>query len=97
MMARQSWLDETTQTPLIDDYAKQLGSFIDALADGRIDASELASQEGRLVAAMKEVEPQLDDDLHGKVTQLLCELSAYNIMQMLHEVHQARPKTVFQG
>jgi hypothetical protein len=96
-MARQSWLDEKTQTPLIDDYAKQLGSFIDALADGTVDASELAGQEGRLVAAMKEVEPLLDDELHGKVTQLLCELSAYNIMQMLHEVHQARPKTVFQG
>lgn len=96
-MARQNWLDETTQTPLIDDYAKQLSSFIDALADGKIEASELADQEGRLVAAMKEVEPQLDDELHGKVTQLLCELSAYNIMQMLHEVHEARPKTVFQG
>ena len=96
-MARQSWLDETTQTPVIDDYARQLGSFIDALADGRIDASELASQEGRLVAAMQEVEPQLDDELHGKVTQLLCELAAYNVMQMLHEVHEARPKTVFQG
>ena len=96
-MARQSWPDEKTQTAVIDDYARQLGSFIDALADGRIDASELASQEGRLVAAMKEVEPQLDDELHGKVTQMLCELSVYNIMQMLHEVHEARPKTVFQG
>jgi hypothetical protein len=96
-MARQSWLDEKTETPLIDDYARQLGSFLDAMADGKIDADELGQQESRLVSLMKEVEPQLDDPLHEKVTQLLCELSAYNVMQLLHQVSAARPQTVFKG
>jgi hypothetical protein len=41
---------------------------------------------------MKEVEPMLDDKQHAKVTQLLCELTAYDIMQTLHGVQQARPK-----
>jgi hypothetical protein len=96
-MDRKSWLDDETQTPLIDTYAKQLGSFIDAMADGKVDEMEVRSQEERVVALMKEVEPQLDDKTHASVTQLLCELTAYNMMQMLQSMHAARPKTQFQG
>ena len=96
-MARQSWLDEKSQTPLIDDYAKNLGTFIDAMADGRIDDAELNAQEKRLVALMEEVEPQLDDAQHEKVTQLLCEMTAYSIMQLLNKMQKARPQAVFQG
>ena len=68
-MARQSWLDEETQEVRIDEYTQQLGSFIDTLADGRVDADELAAQETRLVKTMQEVEPALDDD--GKPTGAL--------------------------
>jgi hypothetical protein len=93
MAKRKSWLDDKTQEPMIDQYAQQLGSFVDAMADGRVDASEVQKQEDRLVALMKEVEPKLDDGTHEKVTQLLCELSAYNLMQFLHSIHQARPAT----
>ena len=38
---RTHWLDEKTETPLIDEYVKKLGSFLEAMADGKIDASEL--------------------------------------------------------
>jgi hypothetical protein len=96
-MDRKSWLDDETQTPLIDTYAQQLSSFIDALADGKVDETEVRAQEERVVALMKEVEPQLDDTMHAGVTQLLCELTAYNMMQMLQTMHAARPKTQFQG
>ncbi len=91
---RTEWLDDKTDTPLIDDYARSLGSFLDALADGRVDSKELKAQEKRLVALMKEVEPKLDDDQHELVTQLLCEVTAYSIMQVLHELHAARSKTM---
>lgn len=94
---RPSWVDELTQTPLIDDYARQLESFISAMADGRVDEGEIKSQEQRVVTLLKEIDPQLNDALHTKVTQLLCELTAYAIMQMLYAMEQARPKTVFQG
>lgn len=96
-MTRRSWLDESGETTLIDDYARQTGSFIDAMADGKIDASELSAQEERLVGLMKKIEPKLDDDQHAEMTELLCELSAYNVMQMVHLLHEARPKTQFQG
>ena len=46
---RTHWLDEKTDTPLIDEYVKKLGSFLEAMADGKIDASELkgAGRTGR--------------------------------------------------
>ncbi|MBM4258309.1 MAG: hypothetical protein FJ147_20735 [Deltaproteobacteria bacterium] len=94
---RPSWVDELTQTPLIDDYARQLESFLSAMADGRVDAHEVTSQEQRVVALLKEIDPQLDDALHNTVTRLLCELTAYAIMQMLYAMEQSRPKTVFHG
>jgi hypothetical protein len=74
-----------------------LETFITAMADGRIDEAELKGQEARLVATMKEVEPLLDDALHAKVTRLLCELTAYDMMQLLHSIGQARPQTKFRG
>ena len=96
-MARQSWLDDNAQTTLIDDYARNLSSFVDAMADGVVDAKEVAAQEKRVVELMKEIEPQLDDAMHEQVTQLLCELSAYNAMQLLHSLYEARPKTQVPG
>ncbi len=94
---RLSWLDAKAEHPQIEQYARQLRSFMQALADGVVDESEVAAQEKRLVTLMKEIEPRLDDDLHGKVTRLLCELTAYDLMQVLHSMHAARPKTAFRG
>jgi hypothetical protein len=74
-----------------------LTSFISALADGKVDAEEIKSQEARVLSLMKEIEPRLDDALHAKVTELLCELTAYDLMQTLQQMQQARPKTVFRG
>lgn len=96
-MPKQSWLDEASGSPVIDQYARQLGPFLTAMADGRVDDAELKAQEARLVALMKEVEPRLDDALHAKVTQLLCELTAFDIMQMLHALGVNRPTRKFQG
>jgi hypothetical protein len=92
-----AWFDEATQTPLIADHARRLDSFLSAMADGEVNDDELHAQESRLVKLMKEVEPRLDPALHDKVTQLLCELTAYDIMQAVHIMHEARPKTVFRG
>jgi hypothetical protein len=94
---RTAWLDEKTEAPLIDQYVQRLGSFLDAMADGRIDANELKTQEERVVALMKTVEPELSDELHERVTHLLCELSAYNIMHTIHQLVGQRPKTKFRG
>jgi hypothetical protein len=92
-----AWFDETSHTSLIAEKARRAESFVAALADGRIDESEIKGQEGRLVALMKEIEPQLDAGLHDKVTELLCELTVYDFMQAMYSVQQARPKTTFRG
>lgn len=92
-----SWFDEASQTPLIDKYARNLTSFLDVVADGKVDAEEVRRQEARLTQLMKEIEPRLDDALHARVTELLCELTAYNLMQTLYQMQQARPHTAFRG
>jgi hypothetical protein len=96
-VGRSSWFDEATHAPLIEKAACQLESFVQTMADGRVDADEIKAQETRVVALMTEIEPLLDDALHEKVTRLLCELTAYDLMRMIHTMQQARVKTVFQG
>lgn len=89
-MSRQSWFDEKSEVPNLEEKVAELGAFADAMADGRIESAELAAQEKRLVAAMKAVEKELDDPLHAKVTKLLVELSAYDIMRTVHELAKGR-------
>ncbi|MBM3953296.1 MAG: hypothetical protein FJ309_01510 [Planctomycetes bacterium] len=91
------WFDATTEAPLLQEYARKLDSFVDAVADGRVDSKEVEDQEKRLVALMKEVEPLLSPEAHEKVTKLLCEVTAYDLMNMLHMAGRARPRTRFQG
>jgi hypothetical protein len=96
-MARESWLDNKTQSPLIEQKVQNLTTFMEAMADGVITDKELAEQEKRLVAALQEVEPLLNDEQHGKVTRLLCELTAYDLMQALNGMQAARPPVRFRG
>ena len=95
-MSRKSWIDPDTNEPLIEDYAKQLESFVRAFQDGVISDKEISDQEARLVECMKSVEASLDDETHAKVTRMLCELNAYDIMQFTYEMQQARA-TMFRG
>ena len=89
-MAKTSCFDEKAEHPAIQERVAQLTTFTDALADGMVSKQELAGQEQRLVAAMKKVEPALSDELHAKVTDVLVELTAYNIMRLLHELQTER-------
>jgi hypothetical protein len=94
---KSKWFDESTATPIIAEQSRRLDSFLAAVADGRVDNNEIADQEARLVSLMKEIEPQLDPALHDKVTQLLCELTAYDMMNVMNMMQQARPTTKFRG
>jgi hypothetical protein len=91
-VARTSWFDDKAGHEAIQDRVRHLDSFTSALADGVISAKELDGQEQRLVAAMKQAEPLLNDDQHGKITTVLVELTAYNIMRLLHELQSERAK-----
>jgi hypothetical protein len=94
-MARASWFDDRTELPLIHEQIEKLESFTTALADGVVSKQELAAQEERLVTAMKTLEGGLSDEQHAKVTTLLVELSAYNVMRLLHELHAERARLAF--
>jgi predicted transcriptional regulator len=96
-VARASWFDDKTEYPIIHDQVQKLQTFTDALADGVVERGELEAQEQRLVAAMKQLEPALSDELHEKVTKVLVETSAYNIMRLLHELQAERARAAFSG
>ena len=94
-MARTSWFDDKAEHQAIQERVSKLDSFTSALADGVVTKQEIDGQEKRLLAAMKTLEPALSDDLHAKVTSVLVELSAYNIMRLLHELHAERARMAF--
>ncbi|MEP7352860.1 MAG: hypothetical protein ABI824_06480 [Acidobacteriota bacterium] len=94
-MARVDWFDSETNVPVVDEQVQKLEGFVNAMADGVIDKAELEAQQSSVVAAMKAVEGELSDSQHDKVTRLLIELSAYNIMRLLHELQQTRLQKAF--
>ena len=95
-MARTSWFDDS-DLPIIDEQVQKLESFTQAMADGVVEKRELEQQQNSLITAMKAVESGLDDAQHAKVTRLLVELSAYNVMRLLHELQTLRVQKTFGG
>jgi len=93
-MPRTSWFDEKAEHPVIQEQIEKLDSFTSAMADGVVEQRELQRQEQRLTAAMKRLEPDLSDEAHAKVTTVLVELTAYNVMRLLHELQSERAKTL---
>jgi len=94
-MAQASWFDERAEHPTLHERVEKLESFTAAMADGVVDKKELDGQEQRLSAAMKRLEPLLSDDLHAQVTSVMIELTAYNVMRLLHELQTERARTAF--
>jgi hypothetical protein len=94
---KSTWFDEASSESLIADKAQQLESFLAAMADSKVTDAEVKEQEERVVKLMKEIEPQLDPKLHERVTQLLCELTAYDLMQSLNLLQSARSGVKFRG
>lgn len=91
------WFDDSSDAPMLAEYARKLDSFLDAVADGRIESKELDAQEKRVVDLMKQVDPLLSPEAHELVTQLLCEVTAYDLMNAMHMAGKARPMTKFRG
>ncbi len=88
-MARANWIDDDNH-PDLDAHVSQLEHFASSIADGHVDADELARQEENLKNAMRAVESELSDDQHAKVTKLLAEVAAYTVMQMMHDLAAAK-------
>jgi hypothetical protein len=91
------WFDEKNESEMITEYARKLDSFLDVVADGVVDSKELEAQEKRVVALMREVEPLLSPEAHEKITHLLCEVTAYDLMNAMHLAGKSRPRTKFRG
>lgn len=95
---RSSWLDDEANVPVIEKSARRLESFLSAVADGIVDDDEVKAQEKRLVKLMKDIEPRLDDKIHADVTNLLIELTAYDMMQMICAMQKSKSQiSAFRG
>jgi hypothetical protein len=94
-MAKTSWFDDRVEHPTLHERVEKLESFTAAMADGVVEKKELDGQEQRLTAAMKALEPRLSDDLHAQVTSVMIELTAYNIMRLLHELQTEHARVAF--
>lgn len=94
-MARTSWFDDKAEHALVHEQVNKLESFTNALADGVVSSQELKGQEQRLVSAMKTLEAGLNDEQHAKATTVLVELTAYNIMRLLHELRTEQTRIAF--
>jgi len=94
-MANTSWFDERAEYLTLHERVEKLESFTKAMVDGLIDKEELNAQEQRLVSAMKSLEPKLSAELHAQVTGVLIELTAYNVMRLLHELQIERARVAF--
>jgi hypothetical protein len=86
---RSSWIDADSN-PLLEKQLDKLDSFTEAMENGVIDENELSKQERLLVSAMRDVENDLSDAAHEKVTRLMAELTTYNIMHVLNGLAQER-------
>ena len=53
MSHKTPWFDAHSEAPMLAEYARKLDSFVEVVADGRVDAGELEAQEARVVALMK--------------------------------------------
>lgn len=92
-MARSNWLDDT-DLPALEEQVTKLQHFTDSMADGVIDADELAKQNEAVVTAMKAVQDDLTDEQHAKVTTLMAEVLALGIMNTLHELMPSQAQAV---
>jgi hypothetical protein len=94
-MANTSWFDERAEHPTLHERVEKLESFTQAMADGIVDQEELKAQEQRLISAMQGLEPKLSPELHAQVTGVLIELTAYNVMRLLHELQSEHARVAF--
>ncbi|MFO0928221.1 MAG: hypothetical protein U0736_14480 [Gemmataceae bacterium] len=90
---RTRWLDPKSNHPLLKEHAEKMQSYLTAVADGVVEDHELKTQEERVAALMADLEPRLDDETHELVTQLLIEITVYDMLQVMQTIQQTRPAT----
>ena len=77
--------------PLLERIQKDLVGAMKTKDEARLSAIRM------IKTALKKVEADLSDDQHGKVTTVLVELTAYNVMRLLHELQTAHARIAFRS
>jgi len=84
----ERWFDETSGEIYALGFFERMESWQRAMADGRIETTELQNQGERVLTLLRELEPSLSPTVHAKLTQALQELAVLQGMQSYALIHK---------
>ncbi len=80
-MTRTGWFTNDNENHLFQESVERMESWQRAIADGVITQEELQEHLECTSALLRRLEPQLNDELHALVTEILLEMAVLNAMQ----------------
>lgn len=91
-MTRANWFSNGKQNHLFQQSVERMESWQNAIEDGVITDEELQEHLEYTSDLLRQLEPQLSDNLHALVTQILLEMAVLNAMQstLLWQEHSSR-------
>jgi len=85
-MGKNLWFDPASNQLLFSRYLTQMDSWQQALADGVVEASEVAAQAERVSDMLRALEPKLSVELHAELTNIFYEWAVLQAMMTTLEL-----------
>ena len=85
-MGKNLWFDPASNQMLFNRYLTQMDSWQQALADGVIEASEVAVQAEKVSDMLRALEPKLSTEIHAELTNILYEWAVLQAMMTTLEL-----------
>lgn len=84
MPDRDGWFDGRGLDLLREQFLDDHEGWKKYIEDGQITAEEILEQENRIIGMLRILEPQIDQELHKKLTDVLLEYEVLVNMALIH-------------
>lgn len=84
MPEKDGWFDGQGLDLLREEFLTTHAGWKKYIADGQITADEILDQENRIITMLKSLEPELETELHRKLTEVLLEYEVMVNMALIH-------------
>lgn len=84
MPDRDGWFDGRGLDLLREQFLDDHEGWKKYIEDGQITAEEILEQENRIIGMLRILEPQIDKELHKKLTDVLLEYEVLVNMALIH-------------
>ena len=84
MPDRDGWFDGRGLDLLREQFLDDHEGWKKYIEDGQITAEEILEQENRIIGMLRILEPQIDKELHKKLTEVLLEYEVLVNMALIH-------------